>query len=301
MNSVDYARVEKAIRYLADHFSENPPLERLAGEAGLSPFHFQRVFKRWAGVSPKQFAKYFSAQTAKRKLLESENLLEAAFEAGLSSPGRLHDLLVSVEAMTPGDYKNRGRGLAIEYGACDSPFGGCFLAMAPRGICALQFLGPRNFKKCLADLKRRWPRAVFRSNVKRAAQMGKLLFSKKFKGGKIRLVLEGTPFQLKVWEALLRVPPQALVSYGGLARAIGKPTASRAVGTAVGRNPIAYLIPCHRVIRETGVLGDYRWGAVRKKAILGWENSRASREERRDRSSIINPPFGRSGDKIEAD
>jgi AraC family transcriptional regulator of adaptative response/methylated-DNA-[protein]-cysteine methyltransferase len=275
MHSQDYDRVEKAIRYLSRHFSENPSLEKLARESGLSPFHFQRLFKRWAGVSPKQFAKYLSLQAAKQKLAGSKNILDAAFDTGLSSPGRLHDLLVSVEAMTPGEYKNQAKGLVIDYGSFDSPFGNCRLAFTPRGLCALAFLDGAKSAAALGDLKQRWPGAVFRQNSPRAARIGKLLFAKKPPKGKIHLVLRGTSFQLKVWEALLRIPEKALVSYGTLARAVGAPKASRAVGSAVGQNPIAYLIPCHRVIRETGILGDYRWGAVRKKAILGWENAQS--------------------------
>ncbi len=273
MNPADYIRIEKAIRYLADHYAENPPLNRLAKEAGLSPFHFQRLFRRWAGVSPKQFSQYLSAQNAKRKLLESKNVLDAAFESGLTSPGRLHDLLVSVEAMTPGDYKNRGRGLAIEFGTCESPFGECVLALAPRGLCGLLFLDAKGLKPALAELKKRWPAAVFKPNPGLAKKTGKLLFGRKKQ--KLRLFLTGTSFQIKVWEALLRVPEKALVSYGDLARYVGNPGASRAVGSAVGQNPIGYLIPCHRVIRETGVLGEYRWGSARKKAILGRENAQS--------------------------
>jgi AraC family transcriptional regulator of adaptative response/methylated-DNA-[protein]-cysteine methyltransferase len=275
MNPQDYDRVEKTIRYLSQHFSENPSLEQLAGQAGLSPFHFQRLFQRWAGVSPKQFAKYLSVQAAKQKLAGSKNILSAAFDAGLSSPGRLHDLLVSVEAMTPGEYKKQAKGLVIEYGIFESPFGNGMLAFTSRGLCALSFLKGRESAAALKDLKKRWPGAVFRENPQRAARTGKLLFSKRSKKEKLRLILRGTPFQLKVWEALLRIPEKALVSYGTLARAVGAPKASRAVGSAVGQNPIAYLIPCHRVIRETGVLGDYRWGAARKKAILGWENAQS--------------------------
>jgi AraC family transcriptional regulator of adaptative response/methylated-DNA-[protein]-cysteine methyltransferase len=276
MNPTDYTRIEKAIRYLADHFTENPSLTLLAREAGLSPFHFQRLFRRWAGVSPKQFAQYLSAQTAKQKLLESKNILDATFKSGLTSPGRLHDLLVSVEAMTPGEYKNRGRDILIEYGTSPSPFGECLIAQTPRGLCWLSFPAAGGVKPALADLKRRWPASDLRENKSRAAKTGKLLFGRKTaKGTKLNLVLRGTPFQLKVWEALLRVPQKALVSYGTLARSIGKPGASRAVGTAVGQNPIGYLIPCHRVIRETGVLGNYRWGSARKKAILGWESAQS--------------------------
>jgi len=276
MSPTDYIRIEKAIRYLANHFAENPSLNLLAREAGLSPFHFQRLFRRWAGVSPKQFAQYLSAQTAKQKLLESKNILDATFKSGLTSPGRLHDLLVSVEAMTPGDYKNRGRDIRIEYGTYPSPFGECLIAQTPRGICWLSFLAAGGMKSALADLKRRWPESVFHENKSRATKTGKLLFGRKTpKGTKLNLVLRGTLFQLKVWEALLRVPEKALVSYGALAHSIGKPRASRAVGTAVGQNPIGYLIPCHRVIRETGVLGNYRWGSARKKAIVGWESAQS--------------------------
>ncbi|HET9870461.1 MAG TPA: methylated-DNA--[protein]-cysteine S-methyltransferase [bacterium] len=273
MRAADYALIERSIRTLADHYAENPPLARLAKDAGLSPFHFQRLFKRWAGVSPKRFAQYLSAENAKRRLRSAKSLLDATFESGLSSPGRLHDLLVSVEAMTPGDYRRRGRDLVIEYGTFPSPFGDCLAALTPRGLCGLAFLDARGPGHALRDFKRRWPLSTFRPNPRRAARVGKQVFARKGKA-RPRLVLRGTPFQLKVWEALLRVPEKALVTYGELARRVGHPKASRAVGTAVGRNPVAYLIPCHRVIRETGVLGDYHWGAARKKALVGWEGAR---------------------------
>jgi AraC family transcriptional regulator of adaptative response/methylated-DNA-[protein]-cysteine methyltransferase len=269
----DYTRIEKAIHYLAGHPLENPSLEQLSRAAGLSPFHFQRLFKRWAGVSPKQFTQFLTAQAAKQKLLESRNLLDAAYDAGLSSPGRLHDLLVSVEAMSPGEYKKRGEGLMIRYGIHPSPFGPCLIALTDRGICGLSFLSDGKLGTALKELRKRWPKADFTRDDSKTKKTAQSLFALK-KGRtppRLRLFLKGTPFQLKVWEALLRIPAGAVLSYQDVAGLVGKPKASRAVGSAVARNPIGYLIPCHRVIRETGVLGEYHWGAWRKKAILGWE------------------------------
>lgn len=261
-----YARIEKVIRYLDAHAGEQPDLKTLAKVAGLSESHFHRLFARWARTTPKDFLKRLTAERAKA-LLREDSVLEAAFESGLSGPSRLHDLMVTVEGVTPGEYKSGGRGVAIDWAFADSPFGQCLVATTKRGLCHLTFVEDRD--EALEDLKRRWPNAELRKSRK-----AETAAKRAFAGGKTKLLLSGTAFQLKVWEALLRVPEGRLTTYGDLAKAIGAPKASRAVGTAVGSNAIGYLIPCHRVIRETGALGGYRWGTPRKQAILAYESAR---------------------------
>jgi AraC family transcriptional regulator of adaptative response/methylated-DNA-[protein]-cysteine methyltransferase len=268
----DYQRVEKALEYLGKHFQSQPPLDQMARASGLSPFHFQRLFKRWAGISPKKFCQYLTVREAKATLERSRTVLDATFEAGLSSPGRLHDLFLTFEAMTPGEYKKAGKGLAIEFGVHPTPYGDALFALTQRGLCGLTFLGGTEMTAALRDLKARWPGARFRENFKKAREISQLVFGPNSPRKKrIRLLLKGSPFQLKVWEAALRVPSGKLVSYGTLARKIGKPKASRAVGSALGKNSIGYLVPCHRVIQGMGVLGPYRWGSARKKAMIGLE------------------------------
>jgi len=262
---MNYSRVADAIRYLDESASSQPSLERVAASAGLSPAHFQRLFKRWAGVSPKRFLQYATAEHARRLLAESRPVLDAAFEAGLSGPGRLHDLTVHVHAMTPGEVRRAGDGVTIRYGGHDTPFGRAIVGVTERGVCALQF------GDALEDVRRRWPRARFVRDDSAAAEVGARLFD----GGAVSLDVRGTNFQIRVWEALLCVPPGAAVSYGELARRVGAPRAARAVGSAVGANPVAVLIPCHRVLRGTGAFGGYRWGAERKRALLAWESARA--------------------------
>jgi AraC family transcriptional regulator of adaptative response/methylated-DNA-[protein]-cysteine methyltransferase len=272
----DYVRIEKAIAYLEANHQEQPDLDRLARHVGLSPFHFQRLFRRWCGISPKRFLQFLTIQYAKGLLEESRSILDATFESGLSSPGRLHDLFVTVEAVTPGEYKQEGAGLEISYGIHQSPFGECLLAVTERGVCGLAFLGPLGKKEALADLASRWPKARFFERPELTSPIFRAIFPKKaHEGGrKVTLYLAGTNFQLKVWEALLRIPPGRLVSYEDIAGLIGQKEATRAVGAAVGANPISYIIPCHRVIRKIGLFGDYHWGAVRKKAIIGYEAAR---------------------------
>jgi AraC family transcriptional regulator, regulatory protein of adaptative response / methylated-DNA-[protein]-cysteine methyltransferase len=271
----DYDRIEKAILYLEKHFQEQPSLDKIAQSIHLSPFHFQRVFQKWAGVSPKQFILYLTAQHAKQRLLESRSVLEAAYEAGLSGPGRLHDLMVSVEAMTPGEVKTHGKGIKIEWGIHSTPFGQALLATTPRGICGLSFLKNGSSKGILAVFKNEWSQAFWVENRASTLKVIRRIFGTESQKEDIKVLLKGTEFQIKVWEALLKIPVGFVQSYQDVAKAIRKPSASRAVGTAVGQNAIAYLIPCHRVIRETGVLGDYRWGSARKKAMLGWEEAKA--------------------------
>ena len=273
MANRDAERVERAIRFLDTHYREQPSLDEVAGAVGLSPYHFQRVFKRWAGVTPKRFLQFLTVEHAKAALAEGRSTLEASWDAGLSGPGRLHDLFVAVEAVTPGEFKENGRGLVIRYGFADSPFGTALIALTDRGICGMAFTEEADAQGALDTLERRWRGASWQRDDEAAANMARTIFADR-EHGRITLELNGTNFQLKVWEALLRIPPGTLVSYGDVARSIGHPDAVRAVGTAVGQNPIAYLIPCHRVIRSTGAFGNYRWGAARKRAMVGWEAAR---------------------------
>ncbi len=276
MKNRDYDRIEKAILYLEGHWPDQPGLEDTARAVGLSPFHFQRLFRRWAGISPKRFLQYLTAGNAKRRLRESQSLLEAAYDSGLSGPGRLHDLFVSVEAMTPGEYKSQGEGLSIGYGFHETPFGKALVAVTSRGVCGFSFLGDKGDKPALEELKSNWPKSRLTSEKEKTGLVLGRLFDPGAGRGKLQILLKGTAFQIKVWEALLRIPPGAVCAYKDVAKRIGVPKASRAVGTAIGQNPIAYLIPCHRVIRETGVIGDYRWGTARKKAILAWEEAKST-------------------------
>ncbi len=277
----DYARIEQALAYIADRVDQQPELDEIAAAVGLSPFHFQRLFTRWVGVSPKKFLQYLTLDRAKACLAESASVLDAALAAGLSGPGRLHDLFVTHEAVTPGEFKQRGAGLTITYGWAESPFGDCLIMMTPRGICGLAFVVDGDRAACFDDMRRRWPFAKFVEDNERIAQLGRAIFAPRRRHDEpLRLVLYGSPFQIKVWEALLRIPPGALVSYDRLAEAIGAAGAARAVGAAVGDNPISYLIPCHRVIRKSGVINHYHWGRARKLAMIGWEAVTAEQQSR---------------------
>lgn len=276
--SADYHLVAKAIAYLEERYSDQPGLDELADYLGLSPFHLQRLFKRWAGISPKRFLQFVTLGHAKELLAASHSVLDATFATGLSGPGRLHDLFVTVEAMTPGEFKLGGRGLVIVYGIHLSPFGSCLLAVTDRGVCGLSFLGAAGARAEIESLRSRWPNATLIEDPATTAPYLSQIFpadgasrSPGTSQQALRLLLAGTNFQLKVWEALLRIPSGTVCSYEDVAAAISQPTASRAVGGAVGANQIAFLIPCHRVIRKSGVIRDYRWGTIRKKAILAWE------------------------------
>jgi AraC family transcriptional regulator of adaptative response/methylated-DNA-[protein]-cysteine methyltransferase len=274
----DYARIEKVIQYLEAHQREQPSLADLARKVGLSEFHFHRLFSRWAGTTPKDFLKALTARRARELLRQNHDLLSVSLEAGLSGPGRLHDLLVSVEGMSPGEYKKGGQGLTLRYGVQDSPFGPCLIVLSDRGICALSFVEPGRMKAQvqaeLARLRGSWPNARFCRDPHAASRAVAKAFAPQ--GGKspVSVLALGSPFQLKVWEALLKIPEGQVLSYGALAERVGAPRAARAVGSAVAANPVAVLIPCHRVIRQTGVIGDYRWGNSRKKALLAWEQCR---------------------------
>ena len=271
---IDYLRIEKAIRYLDENFRRQPELSEVAAAVGLSDYHFQRLFRRWAGVSPKRFLQFLTADYARALLSDSWTVLDAAYEAGLSGPGRLHDLLVSVDAVTPGETRRRGAGVTIRHGVHDTPFGPAFLAATERGICALHFLDEEGAAAPLAALAARWEGATLIDDPGATSALAARVFEPGDGSGPVTLHLSGTNFQVKVWEALLRVPSGAITSYETLAERVGSPTAVRAVGSAVARNPIAYLIPCHRVIRKTGAFGEYRWGPARKRALLGWESAR---------------------------
>lgn len=271
----DYRRVEQAIRFLEAGYRSQPSLEEIAGHVGLSEYHFQRLFTRWAGISPKRFVQALTLDYARRRLAESESILAVSLEAGLSGPGRLHDLFVTHEAVTPGEFKHKGEGLTIRYGFHPSPFGICLIGVTERGITALNFVDDdpnRALQEMIAD----WPAAALVHDPAAGAALAGRIFRA---GGEnspqpLPVYLSGTNFQIKVWRALLAIPPGALVSYGEIAQAIGQPEANRAVGSAIGRNSISFLIPCHRVIRSTGVCSSYRWGAARKKAIQVWEAAR---------------------------
>lgn len=268
----DYERIEAAIRYLDRHRVEQPALADLAREVGLSEFHLQRVFKRWAGVSPKRFLQLVTAAHAKRLLREGASVLETALATGLSAPSRLHDLFVSLEAMTPGEYKRLGAGLTIRYGFHPSPFGETLLAVTERGVCGLAFVTPPTRAKRLRELGERWPLSQLVEDADATRDYAARIFAAA--PGPVRVIARGTNFEARVWQALLEVQPGTATTYGALAEAISAPQAARAVGQAVGRNPVGYLIPCHRVLRSTGAFGGYRWGTERKRAMLAFESAR---------------------------
>lgn len=270
----DFKRVEAAMRYVVAHYRDQPRLEQIADAAGLSQHHFQRLFTRWAGISPSQFMRYLTVEYAKQRLADAESVLDAALDAGLSGPGRLHDLLVAYEAVTPGEYKAMGEGLDVRYGFHDDVFGPFAVATTDRGICGLEFAGPAGVEAALAAIRAKWPGARFRRAQDETGALCQSLFAPDHgdPDRPLRLWFKGTNFQIRVWQALLRLPPGALATYSALARAIGAPGSARAVGNAVGANPIAYLIPCHRVIRETAFADtNYRWGPARKLAMIGRE------------------------------
>ena len=270
--SEDYLRIEQAIAYLENHYKDQPNLEDVAANIGLSEFHFQRLFTRWAGVSPKRFLQFLTKEGAKELLDRSENLLDTTHQVGLSSLGRLHDLFVTTEAVSPGEYTSHGEGVTIRYGLHASPFGKCLVAVTERGICHLGFAQRETSEGAAIDnLVADWKNARMIEDHKSTAPLIEPIFDASSRG-KLNLHLRGTNFQLKVWEALLTIPSGVVTTYEGLAERIGQPTASRAVGTAVGHNPIAVLIPCHRVIRKIGDFGNYRYGAPRKKALLAYES-----------------------------
>jgi AraC family transcriptional regulator of adaptative response/methylated-DNA-[protein]-cysteine methyltransferase len=271
--SIDYQRIEKAIQFLAENFHLQPSLKEIAGNIHMSEFHFQRLFTRWVGISPKRFLQFLTKEYAKTLLEKSINLLDVTYESGLTSPGRLHDLFVTCEAVTPGEYKTKGAGLEIAYGYHATPFGECMLAITDRGICGLSFVQNDGRQPVFADLKNRWTHAKLVEDPHVTQPFVKRIFDppKEKNSAPLYLILNGTNFQIKVWEALIRIPMGAVVSYESVAAHIGMPKASRAVGNAVGSNPVSFIIPCHRVIRKTAEFGNYGGGVARKMAMLGWE------------------------------
>ncbi|HLA52281.1 MAG TPA: methylated-DNA--[protein]-cysteine S-methyltransferase [Flavitalea sp.] len=276
---VDFERIASAIEFLKMNYTLQPRLEEVAEHVHLSPFHFQRLFTDWAGVSPKQFVQYLSVEHAKNLIrLKQATLFDTALETGLSGTGRLHDLFMKIEGMTPGEYKNGGESLQINYSFASSPFGNLIIASTGKGICYLAFADGGE-ETALLELRHQFSNAKFTNTTDQYQEDALKIFAQDWtQADKIRLHLRGTEFQLKVWQALLQVPMGSLVTYSGLAGRLGKPSASRAVGSAVGDNPIAFLIPCHRVITATGATGNYHWGATRKLAIIGWESARRENE-----------------------
>jgi AraC family transcriptional regulator, regulatory protein of adaptative response / methylated-DNA-[protein]-cysteine methyltransferase len=279
--SRDYELIRRAIAFLSETWTEQPSLERLAQHLGLSPAHCQKLFKRWCGLSPKEFVQAITVDHARSLLGGSASVLEAAYEVGLSGAGRLHDLFVSHEAMTPGDYKRRGEGLEMTYGFHASPFGEALLMATERGIAGLAFVNEdagQSRAEALADMTQRWPKASFAERPDVTARHANVIFNagKWSREQPVRLVMIGTDFDVRVWETLLKIPMGRAVSYTDIARHIGQPSASRAVGSAVGRNPISFVVPCHRVLRGDGSLGGYHWGLTRKRALIGWETGRVA-------------------------
>ena len=272
----DYERIASVIRYLDEHHLEQPDLAVLARCTGLSPFHFHRLFSSWAGVTPKAFVQCLTLAQVRVMLRRGESVLDAALAAGLSGPGRLHDLCVKLEAASPGEMKTGGASWTIAAGFADTPFGTCLVGQSPRGICHLSFVEADAEDDAWAELGTDWPEARLRRDDAAAAQLMGAVFahpSSRTSSRPLRAFVKGTAFQVRVWRALLQVRPGQLTTYGRLAAAIGCPAAARAVGTAVGQNPVSFLIPCHRVIRETGVMGEYRWGRIRKCAMVAWERA----------------------------
>jgi AraC family transcriptional regulator of adaptative response/methylated-DNA-[protein]-cysteine methyltransferase len=274
----DYKRIEKAIKFLEANFPSQPGLKEIAAHIGLSEYHFQRIFSRWVGISPKRFLQFLTKEYAKKLLEDSTNLLDVTYGAGLTSPSRLHDLFVTCEAVTPGEYKNKGVGVNITYGFHASPFGECLLANTERGVCGFYFIKNGDARDVLAEFKQHWQNATLSENPAVTAPLISQIFNPAAGKNKepLHLVLKGTNFQIKVWEALTRIPFGTVVTYEDVALQVGLPKATRAVGTAVGHNPISYIIPCHRVIRKTAEFGNYGGGTARKKAILGWEAAQMS-------------------------
>ena len=271
--SDNYHRIEKAIQFIEENFKSRPDLDQIAASVHVSRYHFDRLFKRWAGVSPIQFLQYLTLDYTKRKLAESKSLLDTSLDAGFSGPGRLHDLFVTFEALSPGEYKKQGAGLDVTYGFSDSPFGECLLAMTGRGICHLGFVENSLRSAALDQLFQKLPNAAFAERFNRINPIVKEIFRLDHPkdAGPFNLHLRGTNFQVNVWKALLQIPEGWVVSYQDIAICLGRPKAFRAVANAVALNPVGYLIPCHRVIAKSGKIHQYHWGSARKKALLGWE------------------------------
>jgi len=272
----DYRKVENALRFISENFYKNPSLREIAFSSGLSEYHFHRVFTRWAGISPGRFMKYLSKENARAVLRDSRNLLEATYRSGLSSTSRLHDLFVTTEAVSPGQMRSRGAGVTISYGIHPSPFGECLIAITEKGICHFSFIPDRDPDAAVSGLIKEWCNArIVRDQSETDGLVDKVFSLPEDRSqSRLNLHIRGTNFQLKVWEALMRIPPGCMVSYEDVAYMTGSPDAVRAAATAVARNPVSYIIPCHRVIGKMGVINDYRWGQDKKMAILGCELSK---------------------------
>ncbi|THD48735.1 MAG: methylated-DNA--[protein]-cysteine S-methyltransferase [Bradyrhizobium sp.] len=269
--AADYSVVRKAIEFISTRWRDQPSIEAIADHVGLSASHFQHVFKRWAGLTPKAFLQAITIERARERLRDSASVLETAYDVGLSGPSRLHDLFVAHESLTPGDYRRDG--LTLTFGFHPSPFGEAIVVAAPRGLAALGFVDEGGRAAALEDIRRRWPRAEFIENTEATAALATRIFDSRLWRPEtpLRIVMIGTDFEVRVWETLLAVPMGAATTYSDIARCLGKPKAARAVGAAVGRNPISFVVPCHRVIGRSGALTGYHWGLARKQAIIGWE------------------------------
>lgn len=271
VDSRDFARIARAIHYIDSRFREQPKLAAIASHAGLSEFHFNRLFRRWAGVTPKQYLAFVTGNAAKGALLTHPSVLDAAYSVGLSGPGRLHDLIVTLDAMTPGELKLQGRGTVIRYGYSDTPFGRALVATTSRGVCHLSFVETGKEKAALRELQERWPDATFEQDDAHALEIAKQIWAGEGEST-LKVSVSGTNFQLKVWQALVDLGGQGRTTYSAIADAIGSRTGTRAVGNAVGANPVGWLIPCHTVLRKDGSLGGYHWGTDRKRAMLAWKS-----------------------------
>ena len=272
----DYAKVQEVLSFLTDNWRDQPSLEVIAAQVKMNPDSLQRLFTRWAGLTPKAFLQALTLDHAKAMLKDSASILDASLDSGLSGPGRLHDLFVTHEGMTPGAYKNKGEGLEMFYGYHPSPFGLALVLVTGHGMCGMGFCDEGGETAALQDMARRWPNAQYTEDSARTAPFAARIFSDpSWKMNEpVRITFIGTDFEIRVWETLLKIPMGRAVTYGGIAQCIGKPNAARAVGAAVGRNPISFVVPCHRVIGKSGDLTGYHWGLTRKKAILGWEAGR---------------------------
>ncbi len=271
MPNTHYDKIEKAIRYINENLKTQPSLEEISRAVNLSPFHFQRVFRQWVGITPKRFLQFLTINHAKQ-LLKDSSVFDVSLEIGLSSQSRLHDHFVTLEAVTPGQFKNEGQDMTIEYGISQSPFGSVFIAVTERGICQLSFINQQTSSDLLASLRDAWPKADILENGSRTDVLSKKIFNTQAASNeKFHLFVQGSNFQVKVWESLVRIPAGMACSYQQVANSIALPSGSRAVANAIAKNPIGFLIPCHRVIRNTGVIGGYRWGSERKQAMIAWE------------------------------
>ena len=274
MPNTHYEKIEQAICFINENIKNQPSLEEIANVVNLSPFHFQRLFRLWVGITPKRFLQFLTIDHAKQ-LLKDSSVFDVSLEMGLSSQSRLHDHFITLEAVTPGQFKNEGQGMNIEYGISQSPFGTVFIAATQRGICQLSFINQKDYCDVLETLQHSWPNAVIQDNHSLIQSLSKKIFHEPNKENeKFHLLIQGSNFQVKVWESLLRIPAGMVFSYQQVASSINMPTSSRAVANAIAKNPIGYLIPCHRVIRNTGVIGGYRWGRERKQALIAWESAK---------------------------